>query len=118
MWRSTPDRNSCGDDMTTHRFDVKDPSEKVTLTFDFSAGLGSAETLSGAPVATVSMAFGTDLAPSSILNGSAAIDPTLKLVFVPVQAGITDCDYVVKVVVPTSNASKVLALSAILPVRA
>ena len=104
--------------MTTHRFDVKDPSEKVTLTFDFSAGLGSAETLSGAPVATVSMAFGSDLAPSSILNGSASIDPTSKLVFVPVLAGVADCDYVVKVVVPTSNASKVLALSAILPVRA
>jgi len=104
--------------MTINRFDVKDPSEKVTLTFDFSAGLSSEEMLSGVPVALVSMAFGTDPAPSAILNGSASIDPTLKLVFVPVQAGIADCDYVVKVVVPTSNASKVLALSAILPVRA
>ena len=104
--------------MTINRFDVKDPSEKVTLTFDFSAGLGPAETLSGVPVATVGMAFGSDLTPSGILNGSASIDPTLKLVLVPVQAGFADCDYVVKVVVPTSNASKVLALSAILPVRA
>ena len=99
-----------------NRFENKNPSEKVVLTFDFTAGLG-ADTLSGTPAATVTLAFGGDSSPSAVLNGAPAIDSTQKLVLVPVQGGIADCDYNIKVVVPTTNSTKVLALVGLLPVR-
>ena len=103
--------------MTTNRLENKDPAEKVTLTFDFTLGLAAGEILTGTPTAIVTLAFGNDPQPAAILNGVPAIDPTTKMVFVPVQAGIADCDYLVRVVAATSNATKVLALSALLPVR-
>ena len=100
-----------------NRFENKDPSEKIVLTFNFSAGLTDGETLSGTATASATLAFGYDVTPSAVLNGPPAIDSTQKLVLVPVQGGIADCDYIIKVVVPTSNPTKVLALSALLPVR-
>ena len=100
-----------------NRFDTKDPSEKITLTFDFTSGLAVGETLSGTPTAMISVVLGTDPAPMAIMNGVASLDATSKMVFVPVQAGYADCDYLIKVVCVTSNATKVLALSSILSVR-
>ena len=100
------------------RFDIKDIAEKVVLTFDFSAGLAVGETITSVQSTLVSVLVGRDAAPQSILNGSANIDGTGTLVFVPVQNGIDGCDYTIKAVCVTSNASKILALSAILPVRA
>jgi hypothetical protein len=84
---------------------------------DFSNGLASGETLQGTIATTSTTIAGTDLAPSDILNGSAAFDPTNKKVQVPVKLGVDGCDYLIKVVAQTSNAQKVLSLSAILPVR-
>ena len=100
------------------RFDIKDIAEKVVLTFDFSAGLAVGETLTSVQSTLVSVLVGRDGAPHAILNGAATIDTTGTLVFVPVQNGVADCDYTIKAVCVTSNASKILALSAILPVRA
>jgi len=100
------------------RVDSIDPAEKVVLTFDFSGGLDTGETLTGSASPTVAMQLGTDPTPASVLNGSAAFDASRKKVLVPVQGGLPDCDYAIKVVVPTSNAQKTLALVAILPIRA
>ena len=95
----------------------KNPSEAIVLTFDFTNGLLANEILSGSPTVTVATAFGTDASPTSILNGASSIDSTGRMVLVPVQAGLDGCDYEVKVVVPTNNIKKTLALIAILPVR-
>ena len=102
--------------MTT-RLDIKDPAEKVVLTFDFSVGLSADEVLQGTPSATVSVLIGRDPAPTEIFNGAPVIDGTSKWVYVPVQSGNDSCDYLIKVVCATTNESKVLALSAVLPVR-
>jgi len=101
----------------TARFDIKDPAEKIVLTFDFSVGLSVDETLFGTPTATASVLIGRDPSPTAIFNGAPVIDGTGKWVYVPVQSGSDSCDYLIKVVCATTNEAKVLALSAVLPVR-
>lgn len=101
--------------MTT-RLDNKAPAEELTLTFDFSEGLGADVLLAGTPTASVAVLIGRDLNPAALLNGAPAIDGTLTRVYLPVHAGNECCDYLIQVVC-TTNASKVLALSAVLPVR-
>ncbi len=100
----------------TDYFDSKDPTEKIVLTFDMTLGLATGETLTGAPVVSIFTASGTDPTPTAVLTGANALDATSKKVLVGVQAGVLGCAYDVKVVVSTSNAQKVLALSGILPV--
>lgn len=102
--------------MTT-RLDIKDPAEKLILTFDFTVGLASDETLLGTPTATVSVLIGRDATPTAIFNGPPGIDGTSKRAYLPVQAGNDGCDYLIKVVCATSNDAKILALAAVLPVR-
>ena len=99
-------------------FDTKDPSESIPLTFDLSSNLAAGETLTSVPTVTVTLVAGTDPSPSAILTGVNSLDATLTKAIVGVHAGITGCAYEVKVVVSTSNAQKVLALSGILPVLA
>ena len=99
------------------RLDIKDPSEKITLTFDFSVGLGADDLLTGTPTAAVVVLMGRDVDPAALLNGAPAIDGTSTRVYLPVQAGSEGCDYVIKVECATTSPYKVLALSAVLPVR-
>ncbi len=101
----------------TARLDTKDPAEELTLTFDFSVGLGADDLLTGTPTVTVAVLIGRDPDPASLLNGAPAIDGTSTRVYLPVQAGNEGCDYLIKVVCATTSPSKVLALSAVLPVR-
>jgi hypothetical protein len=101
-----------------NRFDVKNPAEKIVLTFDMTLGLATGETLTGSPSVSVAVFSGTDGSPSAILNGSAALDSSGLLILVPVQAGLDQTDYYLTVSCATTNALKLLALSAILPVRA
>ena len=71
----------------------------------------------GVPTVSVELLMGADPAPNSVLNGAASVQPGNKIVLVPVKGGLEDCDYMVKVVSSTTNAAKVLALAAHLPVR-
>lgn len=103
--------------MTTLRFDVKDPAEKVVLTFDMTNGLSTGEILTGSPTVTCTVLNGVDGSPSSVLNGAASLDGTAKKVLVPVQAGVDGVDYIVHATCSTTNGLKMLALGAILPVR-
>lgn len=96
----------------------KDAAESVVLTFDFSPGLAVGETLTGTIVVTVSTALGIDSAPTNVLNGVASFDATNTRVYQPVKGGNQDGNYIVKVVCATSNPKKVLAISAVLPIRA
>lgn len=100
-----------------NHFDAKETSEKVILTFDFSPGLAVGETLQGAISVTVESSLLPDATPSAILNGSAIFDATNTKVYQPVQGGVTDANYTIKIVVGTSNAQKTLAINSILPIR-
>lgn len=97
--------------------DIKDPAEKVILVFDFSPGLGAGETLTGTITVTVSTSIGTDDTPSAVLNGSAYFDAANKKIYQPVQNGTNYVNYTIKTICATTNPSKVLALTAEMPVR-
>ena len=99
------------------RIDPIDPAEKIVVTFDFTDGLDTGETLTGTITANVSMALGSDATPASLLNGTPTFDATSKMVLVPVQGRTVDCDYDIKIVSGTSNAQKTLALIGRLPIR-
>ena len=99
------------------RVDAIDPAESVVLTFDFSSALDAGETLTGTITTLVSMALGTDSTPQAVLNGTPLFGAGDTSVLVPVKGGLVDHDYAVKVVVGTTNAFKVLALVAHLPIR-
>ena len=95
---------------------AKHPDESVVVTFDFTPALTTGETISAIDMISVSIWAGTD--PSvSLAIGTAAVDSTGMMVQVPVSGGIDLTTYAVKVQVTTSNAQKVLSLTAHLPVR-
>ncbi len=97
-------------------FDRMVIGEKNTLTFNFSAGLVGA-ILVGVPVVTVSVFDGTDPSPSSILNGSAALDSTATLALVPVApTAVSDIQYLISVACATSISTLKLILRGILTV--
>jgi len=98
-------------------FPPKDSAEAVKLEFDFAVDLDTGVTLSGTPIVSVTVS-GADPAPSNILNGLPRFDLTSTQVIVPVSGGVANCDYDIKVVVPTTDSLTVLALNGILPVRA
>ena len=100
------------------RFDEKSPLESVVLTFDFSRGLALGETLTGAPSVSFATLYGGDTSPAALANGAAMFNLAGTLVLVPVTGGIDQNDYLLVVECATSNSQKVLALPAILPVRA
>ena len=103
---------------TSNRFEAKDPWELQILTFDFSAGLATGETLTGIPTITVTTVYGTDASPSSILAGANTFDTTSTKYLVPVKGGLDGCDYDIVVDCLTTTPSKTLSLGGILPVRA
>jgi hypothetical protein len=87
------------------------------LTFDFSSGLATGETLAGPPSVSYVTVFGGDSSPGSLSNGSPSLDPTSTLVLLPVTGGIDANDYAITVTVGTTNSKKTLALAGLLPVR-
>lgn len=98
------------------RFDVKDPAESIPLTFDFSPGLASGETLTTSSVAVATYS-GSDQNPGALLNGAPALDATSTKVVQPVTGGTNNNDYEFTVTAQTTNAAKALTIRAILPVR-
>lgn len=103
--------------MPIERFDFdKLAEEMLVLTFDFSNGLVGNEVLVGVPTVLVSVARGKDAAPSSLLNGIGQLDATAKQLLLPVMGGNRGAEYLIRVVMTTSNDLKTLALEAILPV--
>ena len=99
------------------RIDAIDPDEQWVITFDFAPALDTGETLSGTITTSVTTVLGRDAAPAAILNGVATYDSTSTRVLLPVKGGLPDRDYAIKVVCATTNAQKVLALVAHLPIR-
>lgn len=103
--------------MSNRRFESKDPTEKVKLTFDFSPDLASGVTLTGTITVALTLAYGTDPAVNLTQNGSATFNATATQVIVPVQAGLDGNDYRVSVQVGTTDALTYLELDGVLPVR-
>ena len=99
------------------RFDMKNPSESFSLTFDLSAGLSTGETLSGNPTSTISVLSGVDANASTVLVGSPTLNSGSTQVLVAVTGGLDGVDYEIKAVSATTNVNKTLALVGILPVR-
>lgn len=106
--------------MAAKQFQSKAPTEKVVLSFDFSAALAalSSITLSSIYAYSVSVLVGTDANPSAILNGLPSIDASGKKVLVPVMDGLDKVDYLVTIVAQTSDPLTRLTLAGALPVRA
>lgn len=110
----------------TPSFDTKDPAEKVVLTFDATADLMSGETLTTITSTTVTVYSGpnTDASALSVtpaintaaltINGNAiAIGHSVQAT---VSGGLDGYQYLITILCATSNANKILALKAILPV--
>jgi hypothetical protein len=104
------------------RFNVKDPTEAIKLTFDFTPDLQllSGVTLNStiAPIVTITNFWGGDTVPTLSQNGSAGFDVTLTKVIVPVLGGLDENDYQIRIVVQTTDPLTILELTGILPVRA
>lgn len=95
-------------------FQSKDPAEKISLPFDFTADLGT-ETITGSPSVDFTLDAGDEgTDPTLATNGSPVVDG--GVVYVPVQNGVHQVDYVVGCTVTTSG-GRVLRLAGLLPVR-
>ena len=91
----------------------KDPSEIISLSFDFSAILEDGETLSS-PSLGISVLHGTDANVGSMFTGVSII--TGGVVSNLVQSGVDAVDYLATCLITTSLGQN-LKLSGILPVR-
>jgi hypothetical protein len=103
--------------VSSKRFDEKDPTEKVPLTFDFTVDLPDGVVLTSIQGVTFTTVYGTDASPNALANGLVGLDATSKKVIVPVQGGLDGRDYNVSVVALTSESDLVLELNGVLPVR-
>lgn len=93
----------------TQRFSDKDPSDIISLTFDFSANGPSVAT----PTVTISLAAGADPAAAAMLLGSPIINGAT--VVQRVQNGLHGCDYVLTCTADVGVDR--ISIDAILPVR-
>lgn len=94
-------------------FDSKDPGERITLKFDFTADLAT-ETISGNPEITSVVIEGTDPNASAMVAGAPFVDG--KVIYQDVAGGIHGNDYLVRCFINT-NGNHTYARGGILPVR-
>lgn len=94
----------------TDRFSNIYATEKVVLSFRFTEELDSGETLTSIDSVTVSVLNGSDSSPSSILNGTPALNGAANKALVPVQGVVAGVDYLLKVTCSTSNPLKRLTM--------
>lgn len=108
MSTSTP---CCPASVATPEFTAKDPSEIVTLAFDF-ANLTAAPTT---PVCSIAHHAGaSDASPTAVLSGSPTITGTKLLQ--QVRAGVAGADYILRAQADTASGDRYV-IAAILPVR-
>lgn len=100
------------------KFDEKNPVESVILTFNYALGLPVGVTLIGTPIVTVANLYGGDPSPQALINGPPGIDVTGTQVQQPVTGGLDMNDYLFVAECPTTSPPWVLAIPAVLPVRA
>ena len=93
----------------------KDPAEVIVAAFDFSAEVGSAEQVTGAPLIEVALISGIDPAPSAMRLGSPVLADG-AVVRQALSGGVAGCTYKIRCQV-TLDSGRVLVLAATLPVR-
>jgi hypothetical protein len=98
-----------------NRFATVDPSEEVVLGFDFTDRLPAGVTLTGPVVVTVTVDWGTDTTPQSIIKQAAQIDG--KVVMIGVGGMADQTDYHFHVTCETSDSNTTVAMGQVLPVR-
>jgi hypothetical protein len=105
------------DELAIQQFSSKNPAEAVVLTFNYVLFLPPGVFLTGIPVVTYAVIYGSDPAPQLLSNGSPAVDQTGTLVLQPVIGGVDGTDYLVTALCLTTSNYWTPALPAILPVR-
>jgi hypothetical protein len=91
-------------------FSSKDPSEEITLTFDYSAAAGTVTS----PSVTVRVVKGIDANANAMLSGSPQVSDGTK-VLQKVIGGLRNCDYEFRCLA-TVNGDRPL-IRDVLPVR-
>ena len=92
----------------------KDPTEKVTLTFEFAPDLTTGESLSGNPTVSINLLSGVpDSNIGTMATGSAQLSGTMVLQLC--QGGIVGNQYDIKATCNTSL-GHILTIGAILPI--
>lgn len=99
------------------RFNEKSPLESVVLTFDYVLFLPPGVLLTGVPLVTISLLYGSDPGVSLLTNGPPTVDSTGTRVLQPVFAGLDANDYIVTASCITTSRYWAPALPAVLPVR-
>lgn len=99
--------------MTRLTWPEKDPRERLVATFDFSDELDEGESITIA-VVTCSLLSGVDASPSSVLDGSHAIDGQEVRQFF--HLGVDGASYCMDCVT-TLNSGRIIVRAATLPVR-
>lgn len=94
-------------------WEIKDPAEKFTLSFDYTAALVASETITSA-VVSVSVKLGTDATPANFLDGTNQI--LAGVVLQNVKEGVDQASYLVRCVA-TLSTGRVLVLAGVMPVR-
>ena len=95
-------------------FSKKDPSETITLTFDYSNDLIIGETLTGTPTVSIALYYGvSDPGISAMLSGSPIIFGSYVLQ--SCTAGLIGYQYNIKATCSTST-GRVLSIGGILPI--
>lgn len=99
--------------MNLNVWPVKDPAEKFTLSFDYTAALASGETIISAAIA-VSVKAGVDATPNNFLDGVNQV--LAGVVLQGIKDGIDQASYLVRCVA-TLSSGRVLVLAGVVPVR-
>lgn len=100
--------------MTPLTLPIKDPLERVPLTFDFTAELGSAESISTIAIVMEQLVAGVDASPNAVLDGAPIIAGKTAVQWL--QGGQSGASYRLRAV-GTSSQGRVVVLRAVLPVR-
>ena len=100
--------------MSVTTLPIKDPLERVPLTFSFEAELDSAETIDSMAIVVEQLVAGTDGTPNAVLDGAPIIAGKTAVQWL--QGGQSAASYRLRAT-GTSSQGRVLVLRAVLPVR-
>lgn len=96
------------------RLPVKDPAEKKTVEFDFSAEVPDVATLSS-PVVTCVVSLGVDASAAAMVTGAATVSG--HSVFQMIQAGVDGNEYTLRCQA-TDSTGQIHVIQTTMPVRA
>ncbi len=93
---------------------IKDPLERVPLTFDFTAAMDAADSLSGCGVVVEAVVAGADGSPNTLLDGAPTTSGKRAVQWI--RLGVDGASYRVRATATTTQ-GRTLVLRTIVPVR-